>query len=178
MENTRNKPAPRRLPLGVYIAFLLVVALMFTGTSVASFKTQSSAGDGARVARFVVTAAKDADQSESITLDSTNRSAAYKFTVANNQDAVVSETAANYNIVVSFPTALSGVTMTLTKDGAAAPVAGVTADNKTFTFSNAGSFPAGTAQTDSFTLTFAADTSAPSGGWNNIMITVNAAQVD
>lgn len=178
MENTRNKPAPRRLPLGVYIAFLLIAALAFTGTSVASFKTQSSAGDGARVARFVVTAAKDADQSESITLNSTNMSAAYKFTVANNQDAAVSETAANYNIVVTFPTALSGVTMTLTKDGAAAPIAGVTADNKTFTFSNAGSFPAGTAQTDSFTLTFTADTSAPSGEWNNIKITVNAAQVD
>lgn len=178
MENTRNKPTPRRLPLAVYLAFLLAVLLAFTGTTAASFKTQSSAGDGARVARFVVTAAKDADQSESITLNSTNRSAAYKFTVANNQDAAVSETAANYNIVVAFPTALSGVTVTLTKDGAVAPIAGVTADNKTFTFSNAGSFPAGTAQTDSFTLTFAADTSAANGGWNNIKITVNAEQVD
>lgn len=178
MKNTRNKPAPRRLPRVVYIAFLLVMALAFTGTSVASFKTQSTSTDGARVARFVVTAAKDADQIESITLDSINRSAAYKFTVANNQDAAVSETAAKYDVVVAFPTALSGVTMTLTKDGASAPIAGITADNKTFTFSNAGSFPAGTAQTDSFTLTFAADMSAPSGGWNNIKITVNAAQVD
>lgn len=178
MENTRNKPAPRRLPWVAYIAFLLLAALAFTGTSVASFKTQSTSTDGARVARFVVTAAKDADQSESIKLDSTNRSAAYKFTVANNQDTVVSETAAKYDVVVAFPTALSGVTMTLTKDGASAPIAGITADNKTFTFSNAGSFSASTAQTDSFTLTFAADTSAPSGGWNNITITVNAAQVD
>ncbi len=181
MENTRNKPARQRLPLAVYLAFLLVAALAFTGASFASYKTVATGSDSARVARFAVAAAKDASQSESLTLDSSTPSAGYKFTVSNTDANGVNETATKYDVVVKFPTQLTGVTLTLTKNNnnTQSTITGtVSADNKTFTFADAGSFTAGVAQTDSFALTFAVGDGAANAAWNNINIIVNAAQVD
>ena len=181
MENTRNKPARRRLPLAVYLAFLLVAALAFTGASFASYKTEASGSDSARVARFVVTAEPVNNQNESLTLDSSNPSAAYTFTVSNNEGVKVNETATKYDVVVEFPTQLTGVTLTLTKNNnnKQTTITGTaSADNKKFTFADAGSFTAGVAQTDSFALTFAVGDGAANAAWNNINIIVNAAQVD
>ena len=176
MENTRNKPARRRLPLAVYLAFLLVAALAFTGASAASYKTEASGSDSARVARFVVTAAKDASQKEDLTLDSTKPSAAYTFTVSNNEGDKVNETATSYDVVVTFPQELTGVTMTL-KNGNK-DITGTTTDNVTYTFKDVGTFAAGTKQNDTLALTFTANADTASGSWRNIKITVNAVQVD
>lgn len=178
MENTRNKPARRRLPLAVYLEFLLVAALAFTGASFASYKTQATSSDSARVARFVVTAAKDASQSESLTLDSSTPSAGYKFTVSNTDANGVNETATRYDVNVVFPNALSGVSLTLKNGTNAAISATPSADSKTFAFTNVGTFSAGTPQTHNLILTFTAGTDAAGGSWSNIKITVNAEQVD
>lgn len=177
MENIRNKPAPRRLPLAVYLAFLLVAALAFTGASAASYKTEASGSDSARVARFVVAAKPIVGQSESLTLDSENKSATYKFTVSNNEDGKVNETATQYDVVVTLPQALpNGVSLTLKKDNK--EVSHTTADNTKYTFKDVGTFPAGTEQTDNLTLTFTALDSAESGTISGIGIEVNARQVD
>lgn len=183
MENTRNKPARRRLPLAVYLAFLLVAALAFTGASAASYKTEATSSDSARVARFVVTAAKPDSQSENLKLTSTEKEATYEFTVANNnnKDGNVNETATKYDVVVEFPSALTGVTLTLTKNinNTETTIPGTASNgNKTFTFADAGEFKAGVAQTDSFALTFAVGDGAANATWNNIQIIVNAEQVD
>ena len=176
MENTRNKPARQRLPLAVYLAFLLVAALAFTGASFASYKTVATGSDSARVARFAVAAAKDASQSESLTLDSTNTSAEYKFTVSNTDANGVNETATKYDVVVTFSQKITGVTMTL-KNGNK-DITGTTTDNVTYTFKDVGTFSAGTKQNDTLTLIFTANADAASGSWSNIKITVNAEQVD
>ncbi len=176
MENTRNKPTRRRLPLAVYLAFLLVAALAFTGASFASYKTVATGSDSARVARFAVAAAKDASQSESLTLDSTNTSAEYKFTVSNTDANGVNETATKYDVVVTFSQKITGVTMTL-KNGNK-DITGTTTDNVTYTFKDVGTFAAGTKQNDTLTLIFTANADAASGSWSNIKITVNAEQVD
>lgn len=176
MENTRNKPARRRLPLAVYLAFLLIAALAFTGASFASYKTQATGSDSARVARFVVTAVKDASQKEDLTLDSTKPSATYTFTVSNTDASGVNETATRYDVVVTFSQKITGVTMTL-KNGNK-DITGTTTDNVTYTFKDVGTFAAGTKQNDTLTLTFTAGTDAASGSWSNIKITVNAEQVD
>ena len=179
MENTRNKPARRRLPLAVYLAFLLIAALAFTGASAASYKTEASGGDSARVARFVVAAKPIDGQSVDLTLGSENKSATYKFTVSNTDANGVNETATKYDVVVTLPAALpNGVTMTLT-NGTNDPVSvTLSADSKTFIFTNVGTFSAGTPQTHNLTLTFTADENAAGGSWSNINITVNAVQVD
>ena len=176
MENTRNKPARRRLPLAVYLTFLLVAALAFTGASFASYKTVATSSDSARVARFVVTAAKSEGQREDLTLDSANTSATYTFTVSNNKDGKVNETATKYDVVVTFSKELTGVTLTL-KNGNK-DITGTTTDNVTYTFKDVGTFAAGTTQEHNLTLTFAANADAASGSWSNIKITVNAEQVD
>ena len=176
MENTRNKPARRHLPLAVYLAFLLVAALAFTGASFASYKTLATGSDSARVARFVVTAAKSEGQREDLTLDSTDPSAAYTFTVSNNEGDKVNETATSYDVVVTFPKELTGVTLTL-KNGNK-DITGTKTDNVTYTFKDVGTFAAGTKQNDTLTLTFTANADAASGSWSTINITVNAEQVD
>ena len=182
MENTRNKPARRRLPLAVYLAFLLVAALAFTGASFASYKTEATGSDSARVARFVVTAAKDASQKEDLTLDSENKSATYKFTVSNNEGGKVNETATEYDVVVTLPAALpNGVTMKLTRvtGTTVTEVPQSSASGNTYTFSDNGMlFSAADARSDIYTLTFAAQSSAESDTLEGIKITVNAEQVD
>lgn len=183
MENTRNKPARRHLPLAVYLAFLLVAALAFTGASFASYKTEATGSDSARVARFVVTAAKDASQTtEDLTLDSTNPSAKYKFTVSNNESGKVNETATRYSIVVTLPKALpTGVTMKLSRvaDTTMTELPQSSVSGNTYTFSDDGMlFSAAAKRTDTYTLTFTADSSAGSGTLEGINITVNAEQVD
>lgn len=177
MENIRNKPAPRRLPLAVYLAFLLVAALAFTGASAASYKTEASGGDSARVARFVVAAKPIVGQSESLTLDSEKTSAEYKFTVSNNEGGKVNETATKYDVVVTLPDALpNGVTMTLKNDDK--EVSPTTADNTKYTFKDVGTFPAGTEKKHNLTLTFTAGDGAESGTRSGISIEVDARQVD
>lgn len=181
MENTRNKPA-RRLPLAVYLAFLLVAALAFTGASFASYKTEATSSDSARVARFVVTAIPETNQSENLTLDSENKSATYKFTVSNNEDGKVNETATQYDVIVTLPKALpTGVTMKLTRvtDTTVTEVPQSSASGNTYTFSDDGMlFSAAVARSDIYTLTFAAQSSAESDTLEGIKITVNAKQVD
>ena len=179
MENTRNKPTRRRLPLAVYLAFLLVAALAFTGASFASYKTVATGSDSARVARFAVAAAKDASQSESLTLDSTNTSAEYKFTVSNTDANGVNETATKYDVVVTLPAALpTGVTMKLTRETDTTAIANTQSGN-TYTFSDDNMlFSAAVPSTDTYTLTFTAASSAGSGELKGINITVNAEQVD
>lgn len=179
MENTRNKPARRRLPLAVYLAFLLVAALAFTGASFASYKTETSVSDSARVARFVVTATPEANQSENLTLDSTKPSAAYTFTVSNNEGDKVNETATRYSVAVKLPQALpTGVTMKLTRGTDTTAIANTQSGN-TYTFSDDNMlFSAADARSDIYTLTFAAQSSAESDTLEGIKITVNAEQVD
>ncbi len=181
MENTRNKPARRRLPLAVYLAFLLIAALAFTGASFASYKTVATGSDSARVARFVVAAEKDAAQREDLTLDSTKPSATYTFTVSNTDanGANINETATRYSIVVTLPKALpTGVTMTLTRDTDTTAITNTQSGN-VYTFSDNGMlFSAAVARPDTYILTFTADSSAGSGTLEGINITVNAEQVD
>lgn len=182
MENTRNKPA-RRLPLAVYLAFLLVAALAFTGASFASYKTVATGSDSARVARFAVTAKpSDTQTTEYLTLDSLNPSATYTFTVSNVDASGVNETATRYSIVVTLPKALpTGVTMKLTRvtDTTVTEVPQSSVSGNTYTFSDDGMlFSAAAKRTDTYTLTFTADSSAGSGTLEGINITVNAEQVD
>ena len=46
----------RRVPLSVYLGYLLIVTLVVTGVTFSSYVTQTTGEDSARVAKFVVTA--------------------------------------------------------------------------------------------------------------------------
>lgn len=173
------KLMPHRLYLAV--ALLLLAALgtsMWATAPLAEYITSVTDSDGARVAHFAVSATKVNEQSNAISLDKNGTAtASYIFTVSNQNASGVNETATVYDVVVTFPSELSGVTLTL-RNGTTA-VSGTAAENNTvFTFANAGSFPAGTVQTDTLTLTFAMTDDAMNCTWEGIGIVVNAAQQD
>lgn len=179
MVNTRGTHKRRRLPAAVYLCYLLVAVLAFTGASVAGYKTESTGEDSARVARFVVTAAPETDQSENLTLDSKSPSAEYKFTVSNSDTNGVNETATRYSVVVTLPDALpSGVTMKLTNAAGKDVSRKDDETGSVYTFPNAGIFEAASAAEQTLTLTFTAGTGASSGSVKGISVDVVATQID
>ena len=174
MVNTRGTHKRRRLPAAVYLCYLLVAVLAFTGASVAGYKTENSGDDSARVARFEVTAAPVNGQSTEFTLNSTTKSDNYRFTVTNG-----SETAVSYDVVVTVPGGMpGGVTVSLTN--AAGDVSRETGEtsNTVYTFPNAGKFEAASQAEQTLTLTFAAGSGASSGSVSGISVDVVATQID
>ena len=175
MVNTRGTHKRRRLPAAVYLCYLLVAVLAFTGASVAGYKTENSGDDSARVARFEVTAAPVNGQGTAFTLNSTTKSDSYSFTVTNN-----SETAVSYDVVVTVPnnqTMPSGVTVSLSNG--VKPVSGrVDTTGRIYTFPNAGKFEAASQAEQTLALTFAAGTGASSGSVSGISVDVVATQID
>lgn len=173
MVNTRGTHKRRRLPAALYLCYLLVAVLAFTGASVAGYRTESTGEDSARVARFDVTAAPADGQSTAFTLNSTTKSGSYSFTVTNN-----SETAVSYDVVVTVPnnqTMPSGVTVSLSNG--VTPVSGrVDTTGRIYTFSNAGTFEAASTAPQNLTLTFTAGTA--NGSVSRISVDVVATQID
>ena len=174
MVNTRGTHKRRRLPAALYLCYLLVAVLAFTGASVAGYRTESSGDDSARVARFNIEAAQADSQSTAFTLNSTTRSGSYSFTVTTG-----SETAVSYDVVVTVPGGMpGGVTVSLTN--AAGDVSRKTGEtgNTVYTFPNAGTFEAASTDAQNLTLTFTAGTGASSGSVNGISVDVVATQID
>lgn len=173
MVNTRGTHKRRRLPAAVYLCYLLVAVLAFTGASVAGYKTENSGDDSARVARFEVTAAPVEGQNTEFNLNSTTKSGNYRFTVTNG-----SETAVSYDVVVTVPDGKSlpnGVTVSLSNGGNT--VSGqVDTTGRVYTFSNAGIFKAASPDTQNLTLTFTAGTA--NGSVSGISVDVVATQID
>ena len=175
MVNTRGTHKRRRLPAALYLCYLLVAVLAFTGASVAGYKTENSGDDSARVARFEVTAAPVEGQRTAFKLDSTTKSGNYSFTVTNG-----SETAVSYDVVVTVPDGKSlpnGVTVSL-KNGDATVSGQVDTTGSVYTFPNAGIFKAASPDTQNLTLTFTAGTGASSGSVSGISVEVVATQID
>ena len=175
MVNTRGTHKRRRLPAAVYLCYLLVAVLAFTGASVAGYKTESSGDDSARVARFEVTAAPVEGQSTVFKLDATHLSDSYSFTVTNG-----SETAVSYDVVVKVPggqTMPKGVTVSL-KNGDTAVRRADGETGSVYTFPNAGIFKAASPDTQNLTLTFTAGSGASSGSVSGISVDVVATQID
>ena len=174
MVNTRGTHKRRRLPAAVYLCYLLVAVLAFTGASVAGYKTESSGDDSARVARFEVTAAPVEGQRTAFKLNSPTKSDSYSFTVTNN-----SETAVSYDVVVTVPndqTMPGGVTVSLSNDGTA--VNGQKdPTGRVYTF-HAGKFEAASTAPQNLTLTFTAGEGASSGSVSGISVDVVATQID
>lgn len=178
MVNTRGTHKRRRLPAALYLCYLLVAVLAFTGASVAGYKTENSGDDSARVARFEVTAAPVDGQSTAFKLDATHLSDSYRFTVTNG-----SETAVSYDVVVTVPndqTMPRGVTVSLSNDSNdGKAVSGQKDSNgRVYTFPNAGIFEAASTDPQSLTLTFTAGAGASSGSVRNISVDVVATQID
>lgn len=182
MENTRNKPARRRLPLAVYLAFLLVAALAFTGASAASYKTVATGSDSARVARFAYSA-QPGQNSTAIVLDATDaakRAGQYSFTISNKDTIGTSEVAEKCDVIVTCAGKASawlpsGVTMTLTCNGTNYNAAW---NGTGYLFSGICTFAPGMEASADCVLKFNAEESADEATLSSISITVYFIQVD
>ena len=181
MADTRGANKRRRLPAAVYLCYLLVAVLAFTGASVAGYKTESSGENSARVARFNISADQAENQATAFTLDSTNRTGSYSFTVANGSGDNVTETAVSYDVVVTVPDGKSlptGVTVSLKNGNNDVSRQTGETGNTVYTFPNAGIFKAASENAQSLTLTFTAGDGASSGSVSGISVDVVATQID
>lgn len=182
MENTRNKPARRRLPLAVYLAFLLVAALAFTGASAASYKTEARGGDSARVARFAYSAQPGKDPT-AIMLDATDaakRAGQYSFTISNKDTLGTSEVAEKCDVIVTCAGKASawlpsGVTMTLSCNGTYYTAVW---NGTGYLFSDICTFAPGTEASADCVLKFNAEATAAAVSLTDISIIAHFEQID
>ncbi len=172
------------LQLAIIIVLVIGICLtLLSSLLVAKYTKQTSATDSARVAQFAISQPTKQTNTD-LGINLTDASTTYTFTVSNVRDtSVVNEVKTSYDIVVTFPEALEDyVTLTMSNDnGATDKVAVVSADNKTFTFKEMGTFEANTARTDTISLKFTFDASTTDNinkTWSGIGITLKAKQVD
>lgn len=163
------------------VAVLLMLAAASSVLAVAplaKYATAVDSEDSARVAAFAVTAAPDSTQTTNVVDLQDTTTASYKFTVTNRNATQVSEVATTYDIKVTLPTAMEGVSVTMQKNGAA--VSGtLSADGTTYTFSGVGTFQANTATTDTLTLIFTKDSTLTTyANYENVKVEAVTTQLD
>lgn len=173
----------QRLYLAVAVLLLAVVStFLWASTTLAKYTSTANGSSTKGVAAFVVEAAPLTSSTTPLALDTDTPTQGYPFVVYNHNENgdVINDVTTSYDVVVTFPTALSGVDLTLGKGNAAgvAPTT-VSADQKTYTFQKFGTFSAGQSQSDALVLYFTLDEdTAEDSSWENISITVNAVQED
>lgn len=173
-------PALCRRLLPVWLAYLLVCALLLTGVSFACWRTGADGTDTARAAAGCVTVQYDPSNTTlALKRDSVDdvKTEEFAFQVINSG----SEVAIRYDLVVKLDEALpEGASLALYRDGEDTPLALLKPDGGAeWTIPNAGVFEAGTAQTDGFTLVFAGDFEQI---WENserkLSLVIHAEQID
>lgn len=171
----KEKKSRRRLPLHVYLTYLLVCTFLLTGVSFSRYISSASGSDSARVAAGVVTVNYDGQNTEfemTPPQDYGVEERTFQFQVSN----VNSEVAIRYDVVVTLDKPLgSGVTMTL--DGT--ECSGIS--NNTYTFTNMGTFEAGVMESKTHTLLFKGDFMQISEGTDDtyqVQISIRSQQID
>lgn len=104
-----------RLPLYVYLSYLLVATFLFTGISFSKYATTVSIQDNARVAAFSVNI--DGKAAAALVLDASNEtlsSNSYSFSVSSNSEVLVADI-----VTVTLPDELpAGIYLTMTVNSA------------------------------------------------------------
>ena len=158
-----------RLPLSVWLAFLLLVTLT-VGSTLARYNSSVSGDTTARVAKFEMEAAKLTTQAEALTLNvdnSADSKGTYEFTVRNNSEVVV-----KYSVIVSgVPTGVAATMQTQGETGVKNPT-----DNGDGSLTFAGRELA-IGSTDTCTLTFSTTEDTPTGD-KSVTVQVYTEQVD
>ena len=100
-----------KMPLHVYLSYLLVATFLFTGVSFSKYASTASGRSGARVAAFSVSASGEASAALVLEVLSEEQvSDSYSFTVTGNSEVAVRDI-----VTVTLPEMLpNGITMTMT----------------------------------------------------------------
>ena len=145
------------ITLAVLVAALALVALVVIGgETMASFRSAVQGIADKEVARFAVGANAITSEDLNINCNDGTNEASYQFVVSNHKDGNISEVDVAYAVKVALPAKLpNGLTMMV--DGVAGTVS---SNGRSYEFTQPGwVFAAGTAATQTHTLTFTADPS-------------------
>ena len=174
----RNKGTKRRNGAGLVFALvILFVALLVSASGISFAKNLSSStgGDNAQVSALIIDLRVSSSDNLAIDCGQEIMTAEYHFTVTNTKDGKTSEIPFKYDVIVTLPEALQGVSITLNETSGTA-----SSDGKTVTFTGVGRFAAGNSQTHNHSLFFnAADGSLmlQDRVYENISVSVRAEQV-
>lgn len=172
--DTHSKKRVFSLPLYVYLGYLAVCTLLFTGGSFSGYLSSADGSDAARVAAGGITVNYTGNTTIELNQptdpDNQTETAEFSFSVSNS----ASEVAICYDLVLTLDEQLpNGVTMTL--DGKLCSGN----SNNTYTFFDVGEFEAGKTQTNTHTLTFSGDyLTIQEQSERKITISVRAEQID
>ena len=174
----RNEVAKKRNGAGLFFAlviFFVTLLAMASGVSFAKNLSSSAGGDNAQVSALIIDLRGDTSDNLTIDCGQEITTAEYNFAVTNTKDGKTSEIPFKYDVIVTLPEALQGVSITLNETSGTA-----SSDGKTVTFTGVGRFAAGNSQTHNHSLFFnAADGSLmlQDRVYENIGVSVRAEQV-
>lgn len=183
---TPKKRTIAKMPLHVYLGYLLILTLIFTTVSFAKFATAGDAADTARVASFSVSAAVGDDDSKAVDFNDaaskfgTTKSVSYDINVTNKENGKISEVAVGYRVIVSYNASdLTPAALSLSIDGN--ELSPVLSDGKyTYTYIAADPLPAGTETAVTHSLTVAVNSLNILNDYEDIPISVSVSfeQID
>ena len=175
LRSRKQKRMRHRLPVHVYLAYLLACTMLATSVTFSSYVTGASCTMGtARVAAGAASAgAKTRSSLLEIDCNTNQHSASYDFIVSNSNGGKASQVALGYDVVVTLNQALpDGVSLTL--DGRSG-----NGSRKKYTFSNVGTFRASTRDNNTHTLKFTANSSRLfDAATIGVQISVHTYQID
>lgn len=109
-----EKKKRTRLPLSVWLAFLMLVTLT-VGSTLARYNTSVSGDTTARVAKFQMTTAADSNNVQTVRLDAgSGDSGTYQFTITNDSEVAVRYSVIVKNVPANVEVSLDGVKKTST----------------------------------------------------------------
>ena len=182
MKRYKPKHLKKRQRIGIgrlsviCICMIATITILSTGTTLSKMVSTAAGSSSAQVAAFIVEANGSKQELLTVDCNSNTANAAYSLSVTNEKNGKVSEVSIKYNIIVTLPEALpNGVTV---KVGDKAGT--LSADKKTYTFADVGTFPAGIKATHNCTLLFEADTNLVEDEYliENIQVSIHTEQVD
>lgn len=162
--------------IGLCICLITAIVTLTVGITLAKMVSTAGGSGSAQVAAFIVEAEEGTPSELLIDCNTNIKTATYAFAVTNTKDGKTAEVSVKYDLIVTLPEALpAGVTMTINGKKAV-----VSADGKTYTLQNAGTFEAGQAATHNCTLLFTAGTNLVEEDYmfEKIQVSVHAEQVD
>ncbi len=166
--------------IAVSICLTAAIATLTVGITLTRMVSTVGGRDSAQAAAFIVEAEGGAPSALKIDFDKVDLAgtgvASYAFAVTNTRNGKTAEISVKYDLIVTLPEALpNGVKMTIKGKAAS-----VSADGKTHTFKDAGTFKAGQEETHNCVLTFSANSGYVTEDFmfEKIQVSVHAEQVD
>ena len=171
-QKNRKEKSRVRLPLYVYLSYLLLASFVFTGVSFSKYASTASAQSSARVAAFSVSA--EGESTALLELDASDEmknTDSYSFSVTSNSEVAVKDI-----VTVALPQTLpDGVNMSMSVNG---NLLEPTCSGNTYVYTADFGFGP---ETHNWTLSFSINPElglSEEGVLNNITIHVDAEQID